>query len=388
MVRDWRPILADTHRTLGRGQSDMDPYERLLWEVWMPFIRTMVSRWSVRDPVALLEVLEVWLPLLPSWMQSNVLEQLILPKLQNEVDSWNPLTDTVPIHAWLHPWLPLMADRLEPLYAPIRHKLANALKNWHPSDPSAKLILQPWMGVFRPGHMEAFLIKNIVPKLALCLQEFVINPHMQHLDAWTWVMMWMDVIPMPHVVSLLEKYFFSKWLQVLCTWLNSSPNYDEVTKWYMGWKAMFPEKLLASPIIKEQFSRALDIMNRAVSGHYQPGARENIAYLTHTERSRAFEAPPTVRDLGVADREMVPPVRNVAATASLMAGKISFREMLENKAAENQILFMPVPNKTYEAKQVYKFGNVQIYIDRNVVFMMENFLWLPVSINTLVEKAR
>ena len=44
MVREWRPILADTHRTVGRGQSDMDPYERLLWEVWMPYIRATV-RW-------------------------------------------------------------------------------------------------------------------------------------------------------------------------------------------------------------------------------------------------------------------------------------------------------------------------------------------------------
>ena len=81
-------------------------------------------------------------------------------------------------------------------------------------------------------------------------------------------------------------------------------------------------------------------------------------------------------------------MRNIPGMANLMQGKINFREMLENKAAENQILFMPVPNKTYEAKQVYKFGNVQIYIDRNVVFMMENFLWLPVSINTLLDKAR
>ena len=32
-------------------------------------------------------------------------------------------------------------------------------------------------------------------------------------------------------------------------------------------------------------------MNRAVTGHYQPGARENVAYLTHTER-RSFEPPP------------------------------------------------------------------------------------------------
>ena len=31
-------------------------------------------------------------------------------------------------------------------------------------------------------------------------------------------------------------------------------------------------------------------MNRAVSGHYQPGARENVAYLTSTERRREYEA--------------------------------------------------------------------------------------------------
>lgn len=44
-------------------------------------------------------------------------------------------------------------------------------------------------------------------------------------------------------------------------------------------------------LCSEQFSRALDIMNRAVSGHFQPGAKENMAYFTHTER-RQMEAKP------------------------------------------------------------------------------------------------
>lgn len=82
-----------------------------------------------------------------------------------QVESWNPLTDTVPIHSWVHPWLPLMQARLEPLYSPIRSKLASALQKWHPSDSSAKLILQPWKDVFTPGSWEAFMVKNIVPKL-------------------------------------------------------------------------------------------------------------------------------------------------------------------------------------------------------------------------------
>ena len=75
-------------------------------------------------------------------------------------------------------------ERLEPVYAPIRHKLANALKNWHPSDPSAKMILQPWQKVFKPGHMEAFVSKNILPKLGMALGEFVINPSHQQLGMY------------------------------------------------------------------------------------------------------------------------------------------------------------------------------------------------------------
>lgn len=65
--------------------------------------------------------------------------------------SWNPCADRVPIHSWLHPWLPLMGDRLQVLWAPIRQKLGQALSigaGWHPSDKSAMSILQPWVGVF------------------------------------------------------------------------------------------------------------------------------------------------------------------------------------------------------------------------------------------------
>jgi tuftelin-interacting protein 11 len=75
-----------------------------------------------------------------------------------------------------------LGNRLETtVYPVIRHKLSKALVNWHPSDRSAKLMLLPWHGVFSRGDMDAFLVKNIVPKLQLALQELVINPHQQHL---------------------------------------------------------------------------------------------------------------------------------------------------------------------------------------------------------------
>ena len=86
----------------------MDPYDRLVWEVWMPRLRQLISSWSPRACNSLVDFLEHWKPHLPGWVLENILDQLVLPKIQNEVEVWDPTTDVMPIHKWVHPWLPLM----------------------------------------------------------------------------------------------------------------------------------------------------------------------------------------------------------------------------------------------------------------------------------------
>jgi tuftelin-interacting protein 11 len=180
----------------------------------------------------LIDLLERWEPHLPQWILDNILDQLIYSKLYHEVDEWNPLTDSIPIHSWLHPWLPLMQDRLEPLYQPIRTKLGQALQNWQPSDSSAKAVLLPWKNVFKQGTWDAFMNKHIVPKLVSIMQQFVIDPRQQvlgrklilfkrsgyliyfHLDPWNWFIAWHDMVPLSSMIAILEKTFFPKWLQV------------------------------------------------------------------------------------------------------------------------------------------------------------------------------
>lgn len=49
---------------------------------------------------------------------------------------------------------------------------------------------------------------------------------------------------------------------------------------------------------------------------------------------------------------------------------------------------MPIPNRTYEAKQVYKFGNIVIYLDRGVIFVQDSVGYVPMSLQGLVEKAK
>ena len=65
-------------------------------------------------------------------------------QLCRAVEQWEPRTETVALHAWLHPWLPYLGPRMEELYPGIRFKLSTALQQWHPSDQSALALLNPW----------------------------------------------------------------------------------------------------------------------------------------------------------------------------------------------------------------------------------------------------
>lgn len=72
---------------------------------------------------------------------------------------------------------------------------------------------------------------------------------------------------LPFVATVDAGFIFVPFWQVLCSWLSNSPNYEEITKWYLGWKSMFSDQVLAHPSVKDKFNEALDIMNRAVSSN-------------------------------------------------------------------------------------------------------------------------
>jgi hypothetical protein len=155
----------------------------------------------------------------------GLITMTIMPKISEGVAAWNPREDTVPVHAWIHPWLPLLGKTLSTVFPEIRRKLQQALSEWDPSDASAHIILQPWAPVFEPKAMEQLLLRSIMPKLVTALRQLVIAPHNQDLQPFHWVLLWRDLIPPFHFNALLEGEFFPKWMQVLHAWLNA-PNAD------------------------------------------------------------------------------------------------------------------------------------------------------------------
>lgn len=202
------------------------------------------------------------------------------------------------------------------------------------------------------------------------------------------------------------------WLKVLYSWLNSSFNYEEVIKWYLGWKSTFSDALLSQPLIKEKFSEVLNSLGNAVSsgmysihtlrlnaelyscvlsydvwhvlststgGYVQPGARENIAYLTQTERRKDFqyEAMQERRD-----------AESVSHRGGSTSVENNFENLIHTKADENNIVFMPLVGRRHENKQLYTFGRIVIYMDRGVVFVKGEKTWVPTSLQSLIDMAK
>ncbi|CAM6126771.1 unnamed protein product [Calypogeia fissa] len=368
--------------------GNSSPYTQLLMEAVIPAVRLAATNsWEPRDPEPMLAFLEAWDKLLPSSVLQHILENLVMPKLTVAVDNWDPRLETVPIHAWLHPWLLLLGTRMDPLYLPIRYKLTTALQAWHPKDTSAHTLLSPWQGVFDAGSWEQLLVRSILPKLIFALQELVINPAHQLLDQFNWVMAWATALPIHHMAGILETYFFPKWQQILYQWLCNNPNFEEITQWYLNWKSVFPSELLANERIRRQLNVALEMMNQAVEGApvVQPGARENVSYLRVTEQ-REFE----LQQHAAYQQQQQHAAAIAQGTESNETENMSLKEIVEGFAQNNDVQFLPKLGRLHEGLQIYGFGMVSLCIDtaKQMLLVQKDDRWVSVTLEQLLEMHR
>lgn len=66
----------------------------------------------------------------------------------------------------------------------------------------------------------------------------------------------------------------------------------------------------------------------------------------------------------------------------------TLKEHIEQRAEESGLLFMPIPNKTYEGRQVYKLGRIQISIDQTMIHYNVKGQWnMTGSVETVINKA-
>ncbi|KAJ6697179.1 hypothetical protein OIU85_003532 [Salix viminalis] len=369
-LESWKSILQ------GEESSDIwdesTPYEQLVSELVLPAVRiSVINTWEPRDPEPMVRFLESWENLFPASVVRSILDNIVMPKLSSAIDSWDPRRETVPIHVWVHPWLPLLGLKLEGLYQMIRMKLSMVLDDWLPSDASAYTILSPWKTVFDPASWERLMRRFIVPKLQVALQEFQINPANQKLDQFYRVMSWASAIPIHLMVDLMERFFFSKWLQVLYHWLCSIPNLQEVHKWYVGWKGLLPTELQAHENIRYQFTLGLEMIDRAIEGLevVLPGPRANLSHIKQR------------------------PAAGIGGTTKMDdfggggAAEMTLKEVVEAHAQHHGLIFKPKPGRIHDGHQIYGYGKLSIYVDpiHERLYVQKEQDWLLTNLDNLPE---
>ncbi|KAJ3120527.1 hypothetical protein HK100_012754 [Physocladia obscura] len=458
--KKWRTLFRfSVKKTSGDGGGGssknlrpMTPYESMMFNVWMPKVRQDINNnWDPRNPDPCTNFLELWYPwnpspdiiisnglpelsnpssphLLPPWLHANIINQLIIPKLESAIVLWNPRENTnssdisrpLP-HTWLFPWLPIitLSRFRRTLSDSIRHKLSI-----HLSSPDFDVVeqttqtlalLTPWAQVLPGVQFNALMTRHILPKLVSALRhDFHINPAHQDNRVLTSVLAWRAVFP-GHVFShLLETEFFPKWVQVLWLWLSSSSggtmvSYGEVSRWYTAWRGFFPEDVGAMRGVCEGFKVGLDLMNKSL------GLREgeNLG--------------PVPRIVPVADRDHVgggdvegarlakaSASSGVAGLPELRARKetqLGFQELLERTAAAAGLALLPAvggsggggSGKTHVGgKPVFRLvgetssrKGVQFYIDDGVLYVYaggavgdSDGRWVATPIDAVVAKAQ
>ncbi|TXG70669.1 hypothetical protein EZV62_005604 [Acer yangbiense] len=247
-----------------------------------------------------------------------------MPKLSSAVDSWDPRQETVPIHLLVHPWLPILGQKSESLCHSICTKLSNVLDGQHPSGRFAHTVLSPWKTMFSSANWEQLMCRYIVPKL--------------------------------------QRFFFTKWLQVLYHRLSTTSDFEQIHNWYMGCKGLIPQELLANENIRAQLNIGLNMMSQAADG-LKVVMMEQRPLEAHQRKEAVAEA----RKEG--------------------AAKSSLKEVIEAYAQQNELLFKPKPGRMHNGQQIYGFDKISIYVDsqNQMVYAKKEEGWIPVTLDTLLK---
>ncbi|KAJ7210525.1 GC-rich sequence DNA-binding factor-like protein-domain-containing protein [Mycena pura] len=352
-------------------EEPMTPFESLLWNVWLPKVRTSINNeWEPQNSQPAVELYEAWSLFLPPFIRDNLLDQLILPKVKKAVTDWNPKRATVALRSIVFPWLPHLGLRMEDVVGDARRKVKGVLRSWNVGD-DVPPDLVAWREVFDVSEWDAMLLKYIVPKLGAALREdFRVNPRDQVMTPLTNVLLWAEIIRPSIFSQVLETEFFPKWLDVLHVWLiQPKVSFEEVAQWYSFWKASFPEKVQNMAGVSRGFTRGLQHMNKAIE--LGPDAPTRLPRPDIRAEQAAGAASPGRNGT---------PRSNAPIRPSARTQEITFRSIVEDFAASHNLLFLPT-GRAHELSRMPLF-RVSTTTDGKggiLVYILDDAVWAGVG---------
>lgn len=105
--------------------------------------RGISNSWTPHDPDPVIALLASWMPILPQFIQDNILDQLVLPKVSQAIAEWvapkrkSKAGSSVALHEIFLPWMGILDQddqRMEGLVEEAKRKMKAFLKVWRVRD--------------------------------------------------------------------------------------------------------------------------------------------------------------------------------------------------------------------------------------------------------------
>ena len=266
-----------------RNRKSTSPYETMIYKFLFPRLRGVITTtWNVEDPTPLVTLLDIWQPILPPFVLSHIIDQLVLPRLRQRLSEWKPRrsgrinnhSQSQPPHIWIFPFLhylpPYQLDPASPdgLVASARRKLRSLLSSHDLSRGPPSSWLPPWQPVLGSTY-GTLLTSHLLSRLAGYISEHLaIDPSDQDLAPLTTVLAYVDLFSPNSFAHLFTMHFFPKFHSILYQWLTSEgPSYIEIRKWFLWWNEQFPPSIKDLPLMKTQWKQGVEIVGLALSAY-------------------------------------------------------------------------------------------------------------------------
>lgn len=399
----WQPLqepkLGTNHFTkwkdalrIGVHSNVMTPYESLIWNLWMPPVRSAINNeWDPYEASAAVTLYQAWQPLLPSFILDNLTQQLILPKLNSAVVEWDAKK---PLHRMLFPWMSLLGQQMDDVVSEAKRRVRSSLKSWKVQTGVPEHLLA-WKEakVFSSKEWNSMLLDHVVPKLSSYLEaQLVINPQAQAIKSLEVLLSWKRLLASKILSKVLQAKFVTRWLHTLHSWLiEPQANLEEVAKWYEYWKAWFTKQdVMHLSSLQEAFQVALKLMSRAMEMG-QDRRRLPLPDLKQTHA--AANLPMKAATIGNVDVR-APLASTQEDTAS------TFRQIVEESMMEADLIMQSLNRKEMRSGMpLYRVsrhldgkGGVTLYLEEDVIFVEKRgenatTTYEPVSLRDLVKLA-
>ncbi|OJJ49429.1 hypothetical protein ASPZODRAFT_129893 [Penicilliopsis zonata CBS 506.65] len=407
-LRRLLPLLSRKSTEENKHRQSTSPYETMIYTLWLPRVRSaLLNDWDVYDPAPATALVVAWKEIIPPFIYTNVLDQLVVPKLSNALKEWKPRSSSrrhgssrqhsQKFPWWLFTWLQYLDERhtnpkhATGLLSDAKRKFRVVLDTW---DIRQGLIngVELWKDALG-SEFDVSLRNHLLPRLARHLREdFEVNPQDQDLTALEDVLKWKPFFKLNVIGLLLVAEFFPKWHQILYVWLTNDPNYEEVAEWFSWWCSQFPEEINQLKIVDEEWTKGLVTMDRASRLGDRAAAELPPPTATTATTQTAKEtaaAQPAISD--------VPPAQ--APRKPKVAEEVAFKDILEVWCAEQGLIMLPLreahpqngqPLFRITASATGK-GGVVAFIQGDVVWTQNKKakdLWEPMGLeDRLVERA-